>query len=41
MWQLAEELEDVSRQIDWFSVMLHGVVGDESSPRLLRPLRAP
>ena len=41
MWQLEEELEDVYREDDYFFRMLHCVVGDESSPRLLRPLRAP
>ena len=40
MWQLEEELEDVHREDDYFFRMLHCVVGDESSPRLLRPLRA-
>ena len=41
MWQLEEELEDVYREDDYFFRMLRCVVGDESSPRLLRPLQAP
>ncbi len=39
--KLEEELNDVTQEIDYFVVMLHCVVGDESSPQLLRPLRAP
>ena len=41
MWQLEEELDDVSRYIDRVFGMMHGVVGDESSSRLLRHLWAP
>ena len=40
-WQLEEKLYDVTRQIDYFSVITQGVGGDESSARLLRPFRAP
>ena len=41
MWQLEEELDEVSRLIDYVFEMLHVVVVVESSSRLLRPLRAP
>ena len=41
IWQLEEELDDVSREIDYFSEVLRYMVSDESSPQLLRPLRAP
>ena len=41
IWKLEEELNDVTQEIDYFVVMLHCVVSDESSPQLLRPLRAP
>ena len=41
MWQLEEELDDVYREDDYFFRMLHCVVGDESSPRLLCPCGRP
>ena len=41
MWQLEEELDGVARLIDYVFGTIQGVVGDESSLPLLRPLRAP
>ena len=41
IWQLEEELDDVSREINYFSEVLRCVAGEESSPQLLGPLRAP
>ena len=40
IWQLEEELRNVSREIDYLSGVMRCVGGEESSPRLLRPLRA-
>ena len=41
IWQLEEELDDVSREIDYFSEVLRYMAREQSSPQLLRPLRAP
>ena len=41
IWQLEEELDDVYREIDYFFEVLRCVAGEQSSPQLFGPLRAP
>ena len=41
IWQLEEELDDVSREIDYFSEVLRYMAREQSSPQLLGPLLAP
>ena len=41
IWKLEEELNDVTREIDYLSEVLRYMAREQSSPQLLRPLRAP
>ena len=40
IWQLEEELDDVSREINYFSEVLRYMAREQSSPQLLGPLGA-